>query len=187
MRCLYLALDRPDIQFTAKEISRAMASPTIHADETLEALSRHLAGHPRVLWRYPRQEWTAKVWGLTDSNWAACPVTRKSSALTSCWENQLNADDFKLVKRGSGVLRNCAVCLSDAELEESHVGLVTGGQGRAGNGQLSMQGVVFQTWCGENSTHPLSCTVASTRRGTTTDCDYSACGKRPSSRCRDQG
>ncbi len=28
MRCLYLALDRPDIQKTAKEISRAMASPT---------------------------------------------------------------------------------------------------------------------------------------------------------------
>ena len=32
MRCLYLALDRPDTQFTAKEISRAMASPTIHAE-----------------------------------------------------------------------------------------------------------------------------------------------------------
>ena len=31
MRCLYLVLDRPDIQFTAKEMSRAMASPTIHA------------------------------------------------------------------------------------------------------------------------------------------------------------
>ena len=28
MMCQYLALDRPDIQFTAKEISRAMASPT---------------------------------------------------------------------------------------------------------------------------------------------------------------
>ena len=82
MRCLFLALDRPDIQFTAKEISRAMASPTIHADETLKALSRYLAGHPRVLWRYPRQEWTGKVWGLTDSNWAACPVTRKSSSAT---------------------------------------------------------------------------------------------------------
>ena len=26
MRCLYLALDRPDIQFSAKEISRAMAT-----------------------------------------------------------------------------------------------------------------------------------------------------------------
>ena len=63
MRCLYLALDRPDIQFTAKEISRAMASPTVHADETLKALSRYLASHPRVLWRYPRQEWTGKVLG----------------------------------------------------------------------------------------------------------------------------
>ena len=35
MRCLYVALDRPDIHYTAKEISRAMASPTVHADETL--------------------------------------------------------------------------------------------------------------------------------------------------------
>ena len=82
MRCLFSAVDRPDIQFTAKEISRAMASPTIHADETLKSLSRYLAGHPRVLWRYPRQEWTGKVWELTDSNWAACPVTRKSSSAT---------------------------------------------------------------------------------------------------------
>ena len=86
MRCFYLALDRPDIQFTAKEISPAMASPTVHADETLNALSRYLAGHPRVLWRYPRQEWTGKVWWLTDSKWAACPVTRNS-----CWENILSS------------------------------------------------------------------------------------------------
>ena len=82
MRCLYLALDRPDIQFTAKEISRAMASPTVHADETLKALSLYLAIHPRVLWRYPRQEWTGKVLGLTDSDRAACPVTRNSSSAT---------------------------------------------------------------------------------------------------------
>ena len=101
--------------------------------------------------------------------------------------SQLNTDDFKLVKRRSGVLRSCAVCLSNAGVKESHVGLVTGGQGRTGNRQLSMQGVVFQTWCGEHSTHPLSCIVASTRRGTTTDCDDPACGKRLSSRCRDQG
>ena len=31
--------------------SRAMASPTVHADETLKALSRYLASHPRLLWR----------------------------------------------------------------------------------------------------------------------------------------
>ena len=49
MRCLYLALDPPDFQFTVEEISRAMASPTIHADETLKALPRYMAGYPRVL------------------------------------------------------------------------------------------------------------------------------------------
>ena len=69
------------------------------------------------------------------------------------------------------------MCLSDTWVEESHVGLVTGCQGRTGNGQLSMQGVVLQTWCGKNSTHPLSCVVAPTRRGTTTDCDHPACWK----------
>ena len=33
-------------------------------------------------WRYPRQEWTGKVLGLTDSNWAACPVSSKSTSAT---------------------------------------------------------------------------------------------------------
>ena len=59
-----------------------MASPTVHADKTFKALSRYLAGRPRVLWRYPRQEWTGKVWEVTDSNWAACPVTSKSTSAT---------------------------------------------------------------------------------------------------------
>ena len=81
--CLYLALDRPDIQFTAEEISRAMASPTISTPMKRSRLFRGTwPGHPRVLWRYPQQEWPGKVWGLTDSNWAACPVTRKSSPAT---------------------------------------------------------------------------------------------------------
>ena len=90
MRCLYLALDRPDIQFTSKEISGAMASPTIHADEPLKALSRYLAGHPRVLWRYPRQEWPGKVWELTDSKELIgdLPYAGKTSYL----RDQLDAD-----------------------------------------------------------------------------------------------
>ena len=190
MRCLYLALDRLDIQSTAKEISRAMASPTVHADETLQALSRYLAGHPRVLWRYPRQEWTGKVWGLTDSNWAACPVTRKSSSATYLMLGKhiifAASSTQTILSLSSGEAEfygfyGAVRCACRTLGLKSHVGLVTGGQGRAGNRQLSMQGVVFQMWCGENSTHPLSCTVASTRCGTTTDFDCSACGKRLSS------
>ena len=55
-----------------------MASPTIRADETLKSLLQYSAGHPRVPWRYPRQEWPGKVCGVTDPNWAACLVTRES-------------------------------------------------------------------------------------------------------------
>ena len=101
--------------------------------------------------------------------------------------SQLNTDVFRLSSGRSGVLRCCEVCLSNTGVAESHVGLVTGCQCRTGNRQLSMQGVVLQTSSGENSTHPLPCVVASTRRGTTTDCDHPACGKGLSSRCRDQG
>ena len=169
MRCLYLALDRPDIQFTAKEISRAMASLTVHADETLKA--------QRVLWR----EWTGKVWGLTDSNWAACPVICKSSSATlphagktSFLRSQLNADDFKLVKRGSGVLRRCAVCLSNAGVEESHVGFVTGGQGR-GRGAGKIRHIHCPALWLQHAVARRQ--IAITQRA----------GKKLSSRCRDQG
>ena len=106
---------------------------------------------------------------------------------TSDLRSQLKTDDFKLVEWRSGALRSREVCLSNTGVEESHVRLVTGCEGRTGNGQLSMQGVVLQTWCGKNSTHPLSCVVVPTRRGTTTECDHLACGKGLGSRCRDKG
>ena len=140
MRCLYLALDRPDIQFTAKEVSRAMTSPTVHADETLKALSRYLAGHPRVLVAIPTAGMDGKSLGVdrlelgslsgdSQEYFGDLPHAGKTSYLRS----KLNTDDFKLVKRGSGILRSCAVCLSNAGVKESHVGLVTGGQGRTGD------------------------------------------------------
>ena len=94
---------------------------------------------------------------------------------TSDLRSQLNTDDYKLVVWRIRVLRSREMCLH--WVEESHVGLVTGYQGRTVNGQLSMQGVVLQTWCRKISTHPLSRVVAPTRRGTTTDCDHPACGK----------
>ena len=80
MRCLFLALDRPDIQFAAKEVSRAMSAPTVNADETLKGIARYLLGRPRMVWKYPRQAWQGAIYGMTDSNWAACPTTRKSTS-----------------------------------------------------------------------------------------------------------
>ena len=138
MRCLYLALDRPDIQFTAKEISRAMASPTIHVDGTLKALSRYLAGPSSRAVAIPtaRMDWKSLEVDRLELGSLPGDSQELIGNLPHAWKasyhrGQLNADDFKLVKRGSGVLRSCAVCLSNAGVEESHVGFVTGGQGVA--------------------------------------------------------
>ena len=101
---------------------------------------------------------------------------------------QLNADDLKLVKRGSGVFTELCgvlverwgwrVLVSDLSVQVK-AELVTDSS--------ACKGLCSRRGAGKNSAHPLSCAVASTRRGTTTDWDYSACGKRYSSRCRDQG
>ena len=80
MRALYLAIDRPDIQFCSKEIARSMATPTVYADETLKGMARFLVGTPRVVWRFPRQAWPGTILGQYDANWAACLITRKSSS-----------------------------------------------------------------------------------------------------------
>ena len=149
---------------------------------------------PRVLWRYPRQEWTGKVWVLTDSNWAACPVTRKSSSATylmlgkhpifaeSSRQTSLSlssgeAEFYRAVRCACRTL-GLKSLMSDLSLEVK-AELVTDSS--------ACKGLCSRRGAGKNSTHPLSCTVASTRRGTTTDCDYSACGKGLGSRCRDKG
>ena len=79
MRNLFIALDRPDILLASKEISRAMALPTVSADETLKGLARYYFTVPRLVWCYPRQPMRSKIVVLSDADCAACPVTRKYS------------------------------------------------------------------------------------------------------------
>ena len=155
-----------------------MASPTVPAGETLKALP--LAIPTAGMYRKSLGVDGFELGGLSgdsQEHFGDLSHAEKTSDLRS----QLNTDDFKLVEWRSGVLRSCEVCLSNTGFKESHVGLVTGCEGRIGNGQLSMQGFVLQTWCGKNSTHPLSCVVAPTRRGTTTDCDHQMLGRRRTS------
>ena len=82
MRLIYLALDRPELQFMAKEMSRVMAEPTVNGEETMKSTCRFLQAYPRVAWMFPRQLTPKRLDGLTDSNWAGCPVTRKSTSCT---------------------------------------------------------------------------------------------------------
>ena len=57
-RANYLAADRPDAQFAAKEVCRYMATPTTTAMSALKRLCRYLKTRPRLVLKYGYQEAT---------------------------------------------------------------------------------------------------------------------------------
>ena len=78
MRCNYLALDRPDINYAAKELARKMQSPTRSSWNGLKRMCRYLAGKP---WIYEEQGDQTHLRIHSDSDDAGCQESRKS---TSC-------------------------------------------------------------------------------------------------------
>lgn len=77
-RANYLAMDRPDIQLAAKEVCRWMSALTEASVMALKRLGRYLQGCPRLLFQYPYQT-ADKVDAHSDTDWAGCPKTRKST------------------------------------------------------------------------------------------------------------
>ena len=78
-RCNFLGIDRPDIQYSAKEISRAMSSPTQGSLRKLHRLARYLKQYPRAVYLYRHQIRPDRINVYSDSNWAGCLRTRKST------------------------------------------------------------------------------------------------------------
>jgi hypothetical protein len=78
-RANYLAADRVDCQYAAKEICRWMSAPTTSAWTALKRLVRYLVGLPRLIFRFPRQS-VDSLDVYTDTDWAGCPRTRKSTS-----------------------------------------------------------------------------------------------------------
>ena len=78
-RANYLAADRIDCQFAAKEICRWMSAPTESSWQGLRRLCRYLAGLPRLVFKYDRQD-ADSIDVYTDTDWAGCPRTRKSTS-----------------------------------------------------------------------------------------------------------
>jgi hypothetical protein len=78
----YLAQDRVDMQFAAKEVCRDMSCPTVRSQGKLKRLARYLMEYPRLILKFVKRKKEERrdvidVYG--DSDWAGCLRTRRST------------------------------------------------------------------------------------------------------------
>ena len=101
-RANFLALDRPDIRFSVKELCRRMSGPRVCDWACLKRLCRYLKGKPRLVQtvalgsdvgrdlevyvqrslpgQWAEKETKASMEVLVDSDWAGCRETRRSTS-----------------------------------------------------------------------------------------------------------
>ena len=79
-RANYLAADRPDIQYAVKQLCRGMANPDKGDMAKLRRLARYLISRPRLVWRFRYQEEDDEIRAYSDSDWAGCRRTAKSTS-----------------------------------------------------------------------------------------------------------
>ena len=57
-----------------------MSRPTLAGKREVKRLARYLKGAPRVVLRYSYQRREEDAWGYSDSDWAGCKKTAKSTS-----------------------------------------------------------------------------------------------------------
>ena len=75
----FLAIDRGDIVYCAKELTRHMARPTTADWEKMARFGRYLTNRPRVQLWYKFQETPCQLETFSDTDWAGCRRTRRST------------------------------------------------------------------------------------------------------------
>ena len=109
-RANYLAQDRPDLQFSVKEICRTMSNPSVHDRRKVKRLARYLKGNSRLIYLYNWQEPTSDLNGYSDSDWAGCRRTAKSTSGGALCVGS------HLVKSWSATQKNITLSSAEAEL-----------------------------------------------------------------------
>jgi hypothetical protein len=109
-RANYLAADRADIQYAVKDICRGMATPTRGGWRKLKRLGRYLVGKPRAILRYDLQERQTKITGFSDSDWAGCKRTAKSTS------GGIIMKGSHLIKSWSSTQKSITLSSGEAEL-----------------------------------------------------------------------
>jgi hypothetical protein len=79
-RINYLAMDRSDLQFAAKDLCRKMANPEAKDWEKAQRIARYLKFRPRAVLEFPFEVRDKKVDGYADSDWAGEKPSMKSTS-----------------------------------------------------------------------------------------------------------
>ena len=75
-----MALDDPRIAFASKLISQGMAKPTEEGEARIKRALRFMRGWPVCEWGFGWQDMPTHLVGYSDSDWAGCPRTRRSTS-----------------------------------------------------------------------------------------------------------
>ena len=76
----YLALDRADLQFAAKELMRHLAKLREGDELRLKRAVRYLRGQTRLVLKFPWHQGSTHLTAYVDGNFAGCVITRKSTS-----------------------------------------------------------------------------------------------------------
>ena len=79
-RANYLAMDRPDLSWAAKELCRRMSAPRREDLQRLRRLARYLLEAPRLVAWFVLQEEGLPLRAFGDTDFAGCPDTRRSTS-----------------------------------------------------------------------------------------------------------
>lgn len=77
-KLIYLTITRPDVNFTVQLLSQFMHQPTTVHMQTAKRLLRYLLGSPNQGILLASSS-AAQLTAYCDSDWAGCPITRKST------------------------------------------------------------------------------------------------------------
>ena len=129
----YLAGDRPDLTFAIKECARHMADPTDESWRMMQRIGRYLLGRPMLVWWFKYQGTPRDIVGHSDSDWARCVGTRRSTTggaihhgghLLKVWPRtqdtlSLSSADAELYAgaKCSAEVRDIVACYNDSGLD----------------------------------------------------------------------
>ena len=109
-RLNYLSLDRPDLQYTARNVAKCMSAPREGDWCILKRVGRYLKGASRLVQEFEWQEMPRIVSAYSDSDWAGDKETRQSTS------GGLLMMGSHLIKSWSSTQKVIALSSGEAEL-----------------------------------------------------------------------